>query len=115
MKCPKCKGTGEVKSDPHIKEIIDYYFNSYLSHTGKAWYISNGAKIASLVRGMLSQFSHDELKSLIDAFFALPDDNFVGVAGRGFEIFNVSINKLNSTQKELSVGDMMEKNIKERI
>lgn len=82
----------EKKTDPRIKEFIDFYHDEFVRRF-QIKPVIQGAKEGALVQGLLHLIDFTELKDLLIAFFE-SDDPFVQTSGYGIGAFKSQINKL---------------------
>lgn len=82
--------------NPDIKIFLDWFCLEYQNRLNKK-YVVSGAKEGSIIKRLLSYFSLDELKNLVNLFFEA-DDAFIIQSGYTLGIFSSVINKLQLTK-----------------
>ena len=82
---------------PSTKPLLLYYSEVYKQTVGKK-YIPNYAKDGALLKKVMGQLTFDEIKGLIDKFFA-STDSFITSTDRGLGVFKSQINKLQQTSE----------------
>jgi hypothetical protein len=105
---------GPKKPDPHIKEFIDFYYQSFQDKFfGQKPAIEHG-KDGALVKGLLKIVPFEELKDLLIKFLD-SDDPFILKSGYTIGAFKSQINKLRINNPKISPEDMWEITKKEQL
>ena len=74
--------------------MINHFSLAYEKYAGAKWHVDYG-KIGMLVKKLLVTYQTGErVCELIDKFFAQPDGDFLGRAGRDFGVFYSQVNRL---------------------
>jgi len=81
------------KTNPNIKEFIDWYSNEYQSRLKTKYIITSGAKDGRLIKKLLSVLTIEKLKELAIKFFE-SKDAFITQSGYTIGAFFSQINKL---------------------
>lgn len=111
MSCPHCKGKFNIEiigvekrtkapkpiKNPDVPLLLKYFYDKWKQKFGKL-YVANFGMEGKLAKQMLSAYSLDQLKELVDKYFAM-EDEFVKNQGYKFTIFKTQINVLLSRKE----------------
>ena len=89
-----------VKAISSTKQFIDWYCQEYQSRFGEK-YIMSGAKEGSIIKGLLTSISLEDLQDKTIKFFESTDD-FILRAGFTIGVFKSQINKLHPVRQAFS-------------
>lgn len=90
------------KPDPRIKQLIDYYYQKFVSKFSEKPVI-NGKKDGSIFKELLKNHDEDKIKRLLDLFFESKDP-FIVQNGYTIGVFKTKFNKLLVEAKQCRSG-----------